>query len=104
MLKALENNYTNKKVYIIFRRKNGLWNRSLFCMCMSEKVKILRRSYKKVCSDGPVFQAGEVVIMSMLKIELPGLSLKNPIMPASGCFGFGREYAQFYDLMHLEPL
>ncbi len=31
-------------------------------------------------------------------IELPGLSLKNPIMPASGCFGFGREYSQFYDL------
>src|SRR5699024_12685132 len=21
-----------------------------------------------------------------------------PIMPASGCFGFGREYSQFYDL------
>lgn len=31
-------------------------------------------------------------------IELPGLSLKNPIMPASGCFGFGKEYSQFYDL------
>src|SRR5699024_7986509 len=26
------------------------------------------------------------------------LSLKNPVMPASGCFGFGREYSQFYDL------
>lgn len=36
--------------------------------------------------------------MSRLHIELPGLSLKNPIIPASGCFGFGREYAQFYDL------
>ena len=36
--------------------------------------------------------------MSMLAMELPGLSLKNPIMPASGCFGFGREYAQFYSL------
>lgn len=34
----------------------------------------------------------------MLKIDLPGLHLKNPIIPASGCFGFGREYAQFYDL------
>ncbi len=31
-------------------------------------------------------------------MELPGLQLKNPIMPASGCFGFGKEYAQFYDL------
>jgi dihydroorotate dehydrogenase (NAD+) catalytic subunit len=36
--------------------------------------------------------------MSRLSIELPGLSLKNPIMPASGCFGFGKEYANFYDL------
>jgi dihydroorotate dehydrogenase (NAD+) catalytic subunit len=34
----------------------------------------------------------------MLAMELPGLSLKNPVMPASGCFGFGREYAQFYSL------
>lgn len=36
--------------------------------------------------------------MSRLNVELPGLNLKNPIMPASGCFGFGKEYSQFYDL------
>lgn len=36
--------------------------------------------------------------MNRLNVELPGLTLKNPIMPASGCFGFGREYSQFYDL------
>jgi dihydroorotate dehydrogenase (NAD+) catalytic subunit len=39
--------------------------------------------------------------MSRLNVKLPGLSLKNPIMPASGCFGFGREYSQFYDLSEL---
>ncbi|RUL55869.1 MULTISPECIES: dihydroorotate dehydrogenase [Lysinibacillus] len=39
--------------------------------------------------------------MSKLSIQLPGLDLKNPIMPASGCFGFGREYAQLYDLSKL---
>jgi dihydroorotate dehydrogenase (NAD+) catalytic subunit len=39
--------------------------------------------------------------MSRLNIQLPGLNLKNPIMPASGCFGFGREYSQFYDLSKL---
>ncbi|RKQ37996.1 dihydroorotate dehydrogenase [Oceanobacillus halophilus] len=33
-----------------------------------------------------------------LEVHLPGLNLKNPVMPASGCFGFGREYSQFYDL------
>lgn len=36
--------------------------------------------------------------MSRLNIELPGLSLKNPIMPASGCFGFGKEFSDLYDL------
>lgn len=36
--------------------------------------------------------------MSRLQVELPGLKLRNPIMPASGCFGFGREYSKFYDL------
>lgn len=33
-----------------------------------------------------------------LHVTLPGLELKNPIIPASGCFGFGREYAELYDL------
>ncbi|MBD1379963.1 dihydroorotate dehydrogenase [Metabacillus arenae] len=37
----------------------------------------------------------------MLDIKLPGLSLKNPVMPASGCFGFGREMAELYDLSQL---
>jgi len=33
-----------------------------------------------------------------LRVELPGLSMKNPIMPASGCFAFGQEFAELYDL------
>lgn len=36
-----------------------------------------------------------------LYIQLPGLDLQNPIMPASGCFGFGNEYGKFYDLNQL---
>ncbi|HGA1358038.1 dihydroorotate dehydrogenase [Streptococcus suis] len=36
-----------------------------------------------------------------LAISLPGLDLKNPIIPASGCFGFGQEYADYYDLNQL---
>ncbi len=39
--------------------------------------------------------------MSRLAMELPGLQLKNPIMPASGCFGFGQEYGKLYDLSQL---
>lgn len=36
-----------------------------------------------------------------LAVQLPGLDLKNPIIPASGCFGFGQEYAKYYDLNQL---
>lgn len=36
-----------------------------------------------------------------LAVNLPGLALKNPIMPASGCFGFGKEYGEYYDLDQL---
>lgn len=36
-----------------------------------------------------------------LAVSLPGLALKNPIMPASGCFGFGKEYNNYYDISQL---
>ena len=39
--------------------------------------------------------------MNRLTVKLPGLDLKNPIMPASGCFGFGKEYGNLYDLSKL---
>ncbi|WP_096189193.1 dihydroorotate dehydrogenase [Evansella halocellulosilytica] len=39
--------------------------------------------------------------MNRLQVELPGLTMKNPVMPASGCFGFGQEYSQFYNLNEL---
>lgn len=33
-----------------------------------------------------------------LSVQLPGLNLKNPVIPASGTFGFGREFSMIYDL------
>ena len=36
-----------------------------------------------------------------MKVTLAGVELKNPIVVASGTYGFGREYAQFYDLGEL---
>ena len=33
-----------------------------------------------------------------LEVSLSGLRLANPVIPASGTFGFGYEFAQFYDL------
>ena len=32
------------------------------------------------------------------KVELSGLTLDNPVIPASGTFGFGKEFAEFYDI------
>ena len=33
-----------------------------------------------------------------LSVALAGVRLKNPIIPASGTFGYGREFAEIYDL------
>lgn len=33
-----------------------------------------------------------------LSVDLAGMHLDNPVIPASGTFGFGREYADLYDL------
>ena len=32
------------------------------------------------------------------EIELPGMILSNPIIPASGTFGFGYDFADYYDI------
>ena len=36
--------------------------------------------------------------MVNLTVNLAGVELRNPIIPASGTFGYGREYAELYDL------
>lgn len=33
-----------------------------------------------------------------LSVNLCGVTLKNPVIPASGTFGFGREYNEIYDI------
>ena len=33
-----------------------------------------------------------------LSIDIQGLKLKNPVIAASGTYGFGREYAEYVDL------
>ena len=34
-------------------------------------------------------------------INVGGLELKNPVIAASGTFGFGREFSEYYDLGRL---
>ncbi len=36
-----------------------------------------------------------------LKVNIAGLELKNPVIAASGSFGFGREYSRYFDLSRL---
>jgi len=35
--------------------------------------------------------------MTDLSIELAGMRLKNPVLVASGTYGYGREYSSYYD-------
>lgn len=37
----------------------------------------------------------------MLDVNVCGVKLKNPVIAASGTFGFGEEYSQFYDVSKL---
>lgn len=39
--------------------------------------------------------------MTDMSVDIAGVKLKNPIAVASGTYGFGREFAQFYDLSEL---
>lgn len=39
--------------------------------------------------------------MADLRVEVAGVSFQNPVIPASGAFGFGREYEKFYPLSEL---
>ncbi|WP_312642714.1 dihydroorotate dehydrogenase [Hydrogenoanaerobacterium sp.] len=36
-----------------------------------------------------------------MSVEIAGIKMKNPVMPASGCFGFGEEYTPYFDLNEL---
>ncbi len=39
-----------------------------------------------------------------LAVEVAGMRLQNPVLSASGCFGWGEEYARFWDLRRMGAL
>lgn len=39
--------------------------------------------------------------MADLKVNVAGVEFSNPLIAASGTFGFGREYSEFYPLCNL---
>ena len=43
----------------------------------------------------------EKIMRPEMAVEIAGIKLKNPVMPASGTFGYGEEYAPYLDLNRL---
>lgn len=39
--------------------------------------------------------------MTNMKVDICGIEFKNPVIAASGTFGFGREYGEYFDLSRL---
>ena len=42
--------------------------------------------------------------MADLQVKIAGVAFENPLIAASGTFGFGREYQEFYPLSTLGGL
>ena len=59
--------------------------------------------FVRSCIGGPVFDGADIVwdLMMDLRVRIGSLELPNPIIAASGCFGYGLEYEEVVDLSML---
>ena len=71
--------------------------------------------FVRSCLAGPVFRGDEISgdepraargegpqrVNMDLSVQIGSLTLKNPLIAASGCFGYGTEYAELVDLSSL---
>ena len=62
MLRALEGRYKERKAYISLEERMGCGIGACFACVCHLQADPSGHSYKKVCSDGPVFPIGEVVL------------------------------------------
>ncbi|WP_053366133.1 dihydroorotate dehydrogenase electron transfer subunit [Bacillus sp. FJAT-27245] len=62
MLKALETGYPDKKVFLSLEERMGCGIGACFACVCRVQGDMSGHAYRKVCSDGPVFRAGEVVL------------------------------------------
>jgi len=62
MLKTLEQHYLDKRMFLSLEERMGCGIGACFACVCKKADDATGVSYKKVCSDGPVFRAGEVVI------------------------------------------
>lgn len=62
MLQALQTKYVDKRVYLSLEQRMGCGIGACFaCVCQTKDI-FSDKPYRKVCSDGPVFRAEEVVL------------------------------------------
>jgi dihydroorotate dehydrogenase electron transfer subunit len=62
MLRAIEQMYSDKRVFLSLEERMGCGVGACFACVCKQADDPAGVSYKKVCSDGPVFRAGEVLI------------------------------------------
>jgi len=48
-----------------------------------------------------MMEVKDEILRPNLAVEIAGIKFKNPVMPASGTFGYGQEYAPYLDLNQL---
>ena len=80
--------------------------------CLGCTIKT-KSGNRRVCKDGPVFNAQEIEFEKPpkslhsnaplkdepdLSVKIAGVDFKNPVIAASGTFGFGQNYRGFFDV------
>jgi len=62
MLKALEQKFPDKEVYLSLEERMSCGIGACFACVRPTKDREDKKGYRKICSDGPVFPAGEVIL------------------------------------------
>ena len=82
--------------------------------CLGCTIKT-KNGNRRVCKDGPVFNAKDIDFPENppkakrqpldhepdLTVTIAGVKFKNPVIAASGTFGFGQNYRGFFDVAEL---
>ncbi len=64
-------------------------------------MKISRNKKSEMVADHDVRNPKSAIGSPDLSIDFAGIKLKNPVLTASGTFGYGEEFAEFVDLNRL---
>ncbi len=94
MLKGCGGRVGNRRAAEL-RGENGLWVRSLHGMLLRDFIR-----QQENMQGRPGAEKGRSD-MAEMKVNLCGITLNNPVMAASGTFGYGYEFAELYDINRL---